>query len=358
MPNNIQAIFISGRFRSGSSFLWQLFDDMEGFCAWYEPLHPQLLSSIQHVEPKKDHVGIRDYWTAYRKHPQFDSHYQTEFSTNQLYMEATDDYPELERYIRSLIQLSAPDIPVLQFNRVDLRLAWLHDRFPEAKIIHIERNPMQLYHSQRKHIPEISQHDANYWDAYELLPWCYALSNTFPFLLNETQPHAFYRFYILHQLSSIIGNVFSDVSINLDQHVFESEFFVTALNKVIPLTQTQQSLIKSKIQVPEFPLFDETLTDSLAELMTEVDLLLNASGLAEHLAQWPLKEIKSKYSEFWSNMAHHKSCDYSQLLSQMNVLQTEMTRILAENNRLKQRLQEQLEKPIGAEPINLNQTNE
>ena len=133
--------------------MWQLFNQLDGFCAWYEPLHPQLLSCIEHVQPKADHVGIDDYWDTYRQHPIFSDSYHSEFAFSQLYLEANEEYPELELYINELIDLSGGLVPVLQFNRVDLRLSWLKAKFPKATIIHIKRNPLQLYHSQRKHIP-------------------------------------------------------------------------------------------------------------------------------------------------------------------------------------------------------------
>ena len=224
-PDTPQAkppIFITGRFRSGTSFLWQLFNELDGFCAWYEPLHPQLLPAIKHVEPKYDHVGINDYWHSYRHKPEFATAYSMQFATQQLYLEAEDEYPELEAYIKHLIDLSAPDIPVLQFNRVDLRLSWLRAKFPEAKIIHIERNVLQLYHSQRKHIDLAHRNDAHYWDAYELMPWCYALQQQFPLLFTTDSQHAFYQFYTLYQLSKLLANRYADVSINLDSQVFLS----------------------------------------------------------------------------------------------------------------------------------------
>ena len=117
-----QPIFITGRFRAGTSLLWQIFDQLEGFCAWYEPLHPQLIAAIKYTEPKLDHVGIQDYWTAYRQHPEFESLYSMEFSTKDMYLEEGDEFVELEAYINHVIRLSAEDVAVLQFNRMDLRL--------------------------------------------------------------------------------------------------------------------------------------------------------------------------------------------------------------------------------------------
>ncbi|MFC3194876.1 sulfotransferase [Marinicella sediminis] len=339
MSDKPPVIFISGRFRSGSSFLWQLFDQLPGFCAWYEPLHPQLLAAIEHTKPKTDHVGITDYWSAYRQHPEFQSHYQATFATEQLYLEATDQAPELQQYIERLIALSAPEVPVLQFNRMDLRLSWLKSHFPQATVIHTERNPLQLYHSQRKHIPEPQRHQPAYWDAYELMPWCLSLSETFPFLLSTEHEHAFFRCYLLQRMSSLCAASQADLVINLDQDVFEKPAFIRQLMSVVSLTSEQQKQLKAKVHLPEIPVFDEQLTDTLSSLMTAADLLLTASGLAGHLGQKPLSYIKQSHPQFWQSQSGISHSEVQRLLAQMNSYQSEMTRILAENEDLKNQLE-------------------
>lgn len=59
-------IFISGRFRSGTTVLWNIFNNLPQYKAWYEPLHTNLISQIQYVKPKEDHIGVDDYWKNYR----------------------------------------------------------------------------------------------------------------------------------------------------------------------------------------------------------------------------------------------------------------------------------------------------
>jgi len=333
-----QPIFITGRFRAGTSFLWQLFDQLDGYCAWYEPLHPQLLAAIKHVEPKQDHVGIQDYWTAYRQHPEFADLYAMSFATENLYLEASDDFPALEAYINHLIECSGNEVPVLQFNRVDFRLPWLRAKFPTAKIIHIERNPLQLYHSQRKHIDSMFRHDAGYWDAYELLPWCYALNNEFPFLINNNNKHAFFQFYALHQLSKIMGTVHADVTINLDSQVFQSNEFIKQLSLVVSLSGQQKHAIKNLTNVPEFPVFKTELTDELIAIMTEVDVELTASGLMEGFARSPLTEIKRQAKDYWHQASQSGPCLNQNILLHIHHLNSEMTRVLAENDSLKEQL--------------------
>jgi len=349
MPNHTFAIFISGRFRSGSSFMWQLFDRLPDYCAWYEPLHPQLLTAIEHTSAREDHVGVEDYWSAYRDHPEFRGAYQSTFATEQLCLEADDEAPQLEAYINHLMELSAPQIPVLQFNRMDFRLPWLKKHFPQAVVIHTDRNPLQLYHSQRRHIAAEQRHDPDHWDAYELVPWCYSLSDAFPFLLANDQPHAFYRCYLLHRLSSLMAARHADLTIHLDQHVFESQDFVQRLASVVPLSSELQAQLKAMAHVPEVPVFDEQLTEQLTAIMTEADLLLNASGLAEFFGQHPLSVIRQSQPDFWQQQTGLNHQYMRQLLRQMNAYQAEMTRILGENQALKTQI-EALSVPESTDP--------
>ena len=330
-------IFITGRFRSGTSFLWQVFNELEGYCAWYEPLHPQLLSAIKHVKPKCDHVGINDYWQSYRDKPEFESAYSMQFATKQLYLEAEDEYDELEAYINCLIDLSETEVPVIQFNRVDFRLPWLKAKFPEAKIIHIERNALQLYYSQRKHIDLMHRDEAHYWDAYELMPWCYALQPQFPFLISTDIDHAFYSFYMIYQLSKLMAAEHCDVSITLDSQVFQSNKFIDKLASVVDLSNVQKAQIKSLKHVPDFPVFDEEFIDGLAEIMTAVDLKLSAAGLIDEFGVVALERIQSKRLTFWQGLDNSVQPSAALLLN-INQLSGELTRVLAENKQLKEQL--------------------
>ncbi|MCB1584340.1 MAG: sulfotransferase [Xanthomonadales bacterium] len=300
MSNKHRPIFITGRFRAGTSFLWQIFNQMDGFCAWYEPLHPQLLQAIEHVDPKVDHVGIDDYWGTYRSYPEFEKKYSSEFGTRLLYLEGGQEYPELMEYLNHLIELSSPDIPVLQFNRMDFRLDWLKQQFPEALIVHIERNPLQLYFSQRKHIDEFLRHRPNYWDAYELAQWSFALSQTFPFLVTKAATeHAFYRFYTIYQLSRLMAKAHADIHINLDTDVFQSDCFAEKLTGALDLSDEQQQVMTRLLNVPDLPDFDQDGGTELIEIMTEVDYVLSQSGLLESFGRLPLETIKAEHHAFW-----------------------------------------------------------
>lgn len=323
-------IFITGRFRAGTSFMWQVFEQLPGYCAWYEPLHPQLLSAIEHVKPKQDHVGIKDYWGAYRQHPEFKRHYSVEFATHDLYLDEKDSYRKLESYIKHLITLSGDDRAVLQFNRVDFRLPWLRRKFPDALIIHMDREPLSLYHSQRKHIPADKTNDINYWDAYELLPWCYALYDQFPLLLGNDFKHAFYQFFFIYQMSKMSAQINADLSINLDQDVFQSDHFLSKLSKALPLDDQQLKTIKSMVQIPEKITFEEPWIEELNQIMDTVNKQISDSGLAEYYGHRKISAIKLYHSAFWDRFKKNDEM-IKNLWSVVKQISDEVIRIDNEN---------------------------
>ncbi len=327
-------IFVCGRFRAGTSFLWQLFDRLPGFCAWYEPLHPQLPAHVDHVKPKADHVGIDDYWRSYKKHPAFTKHFSPDFAHNGLWLESDSQYPELKAYIDDLIDASGDQRAVLQFNRMDFRLPWLKTQFPEATLIHIRRNPLQLWHSQRKHLPMSEKDNPSATDAYELMQWSVALSHLFPFLAKRNHVHAFYRCYLIQRMSDWMADHHADVCLTLEQDVFESQAFAQKLAQGLGVSEAEWLAAQSDPHVSMLHDFDEAELAPLLAIMTEADGLLAASGLAKHCGQMPLSEIKAQHPEFWQSQQLSAEWHNEEMLHALAAQQTELTRLLAEKNKL------------------------
>src|SRR6267142_3164981 len=140
------AVFITGRFRSGSTLLWNIFRHTAGCTAFYEPLNERRWFDLQargkHTD--KTHQHVEDYWREYDGLGELASYYREDWIRCHLYMEAGAWDPALKRYIEILIE-RAPERAVLQFNRVDFRLAWLRAHFPSAKIIHLYRHPREQW---------------------------------------------------------------------------------------------------------------------------------------------------------------------------------------------------------------------
>jgi hypothetical protein len=55
MSQSARPIFITARFRSGSTLLWNMFRRLRGYRAYYEPCHPNLLAHIQFTKPMASH---------------------------------------------------------------------------------------------------------------------------------------------------------------------------------------------------------------------------------------------------------------------------------------------------------------
>ena len=60
-------IFISSRFRSGSTLLWRFFRESNQFTAYYEPLNPRRWFDLSTRGDRVDssHRGVSNYWREY-----------------------------------------------------------------------------------------------------------------------------------------------------------------------------------------------------------------------------------------------------------------------------------------------------
>jgi len=322
-------IFILGRFRSGTSYFWHIFNQLPGFKAWYEPLHPQLLSQIKYTKPKVDHVYIEDYWASYRSIQDLAEHHHVSFGSERLYLTAQESWPELRKYVDFLLETSADKRPILQFNRMDLRIQWLMGFYPQAKILYLHRNPIQLWCSQRKHIPVSHRDDESYADAYELMQWCADLAPLLPFLTPQHGRHAFYRFYLLYRLSVIMGLHHADVVIDLDKDVFNSDNYLQKL-EVLGLTDVELKTAHGLKHIPEeYELPDEEL-ELLTAIMTEVDALLDDSGLASGFATQNLTNVKQSHPDFWHNQHFDPKSVITELNQSWHQEQADKIKLLAE----------------------------
>ncbi|GAA4809446.1 hypothetical protein GCM10011365_15830 [Marinicella pacifica] len=327
-------VFIVGRFRSGTSYFWHIFNQLDRFRAWYEPLHPQLPAQIKHTAPKADHVYIQDYWTAYRALDDLSRHHRIEFGSERLYLTAQDSWPELRHYLDYLINASGDRQPVLQFNRMDFRLPWLTGFYPHAQLVYLKRDPIQLWCSQRKHIPKINRNNESYADAYELMQWCADLAPLLPFLAPQKERHGFYRFYCLYRLSVLMGTYYADVVIDLDEDVFNSDNYLSKL-ALLDFNENELETARTLKHVPESHELPDQEVEILTAIMTEVDGLLETSGLAAGFAKHSLAEIKQQHADFWSQQTFNPSTVIAELTQSWHQEQMEKISLLAALNEMK-----------------------
>jgi hypothetical protein len=218
-PHN-PPVFITARFRTGSTFLWSLFKNLEDVTSYYEPLHEKRFQADS-LQVDSSHLGITDYDQEYQLVGDLSREFNPEWSYRNLYMGAAHYAPELRDYIDRLIE-NAKGRAVLQFNRVDFRLPWLKANYPGAKIVHLYRNPREQWMSiltKGGAIEKDAVYDFNKpvgSNDFYTLEWARDLRYHFPFL-EPYGRHPYEIHYLLWRLSYLYGDNFSDISISYEE---------------------------------------------------------------------------------------------------------------------------------------------
>lgn len=155
-------VFVVGRFRSGSTMVWQLFRQQPGWTTYLEPLHEHLLGHVA-AEPgpvDPTHLGVSDYWREYRALPrtQLEALARPWFGRSRFRLRADDVADDLAAYVGFLVA-SAPRV-MLKFTRAEFRTPWLRHAFPDATIVQLIRSPRALWTSSLGRSHEGHEQDA------------------------------------------------------------------------------------------------------------------------------------------------------------------------------------------------------
>jgi hypothetical protein len=295
-------VFITGRFRSGSTLLWNLFRNIPECKAFYEPCNDLLLNHIVcNTPPQSSHVGVSSYWDEYI--PIVDdlrNLHKIGFGFKNLYLEAGDHFEEFEGYIRFLLGRCDTLQPVLQFNRVDFRLPWLRGKFPDAAIIHLYRNPRDQWYSMVQSLPQERWLDPGVNTDYDLLVWSCSLAPVFPFLFGEHVKTSYHRHYLIWKLSKMAGMNNSDLSIDFDNELIASP--VRTIKEMLRVSGTHADVerLSPLVVKPETgkwrAIRDEGWFD---EAEAECDGLLGKLSLIEHFSREPISSIRKKSQRSW-----------------------------------------------------------
>ena len=241
-PSQHPPIFITGRFRSGSTLLWNIFRNLDGHTAYYEPFNERRWFDMEQRGQHTDntHRGVSEYWSEYTGLGELADHYHEDWIRHHLYMDEQVFDFDMKAFINTLI-FSAEGRAVLQFNRADFRLGWLRANYPQAHIVHIFRHPRDQWCSV---IQDIQQYPSSaisaqgFTDHFYLRIWSLDLSHQFPFLADYQGRHQYYLFYLLWKLSYCFGCHYADISVAMENLTNCPESTVHSILKAIDGTGT------------------------------------------------------------------------------------------------------------------------
>jgi hypothetical protein len=249
-------VLITGRFRSGSTLLWNLFRNLEGCTAYYEPFNERRwfdpAARGSHTDPT--HRKVEDYWREYEGMEALGKYYQESWIERDLFMDEESWDPAMKRYVETLIE-RAPGRPVLQFNRIDFRLPWFRHHFPRAKVIHLYRHPRDQWCSSlvkpsdcpRQLSPaEFARHDH-----YYLLGWCRDLKYYFPFLDERLVEHPYQLFYYLWKLSYLFGRRYAHHSVAFEDLVEQPVASLASLLRAVGVEGADLNRLRQLIEKPK-----------------------------------------------------------------------------------------------------------
>ena len=211
-------IFITARFRSGSTLLWNVFRHVNGCTSFYEPLNERRWfdANGRGTQTDQTHLKVNNYWSEYDGLEELGRWYREDWIRRRLYMDAKSWDPDLSAYIRTLVE-RAPHRAVLQFNRVDFRLPWLRHAFPDAIILHLYRHPRDQWCSSLVDAaacpPSCDIQSFGAHDHFYLLSWANDLKHRFPFLDPAAAVHPYRLFYFIWKLSYIFGAAYANHSL-------------------------------------------------------------------------------------------------------------------------------------------------
>jgi hypothetical protein len=297
-------IIITGRFRSGSTLFWNLFRNIDGITAYYEPFNERRWFDPQMHGDKTDptHRKVTNYWQEYEGLGVLGKYYCEEWVEKNLYMGAAFWAPKMKRYVELMIE-KAPGRPVLQFNRIDFRLPWFRQNFPNAQILHIYRHPRDQWCSALMDPQSFPKDGAMNrfapYDKFYLRAWAKDLRYHFPFLDESSISHPYQMFYYIWKISYVFGSAFSHYSIAFEEVLEDPDGQLNNLFKSLHIRQYDMGKLKSLIERPPLGKWKNYATDewfryheTICE-MTLADFFANISvdQVIEECAKNPAVEL-------------------------------------------------------------------
>ena len=292
------AVFVTARFRTGSTLLWDIFRHVPGVTAYYEPLNERRWfdSHRRGTQIDSSHRHVSDYWSEYEGLDELGALYREDWVRRDLYMSATSWDPQLRQYIATLIA-RARGRALLQFNRVDFRLPWLRATFPTTPIIHLYRHPREQWCSSlinpSHYSLDASSEAFAARDHFYLNDWVRDLKYTFPFLEDHRIAHPYDQFYMIWKLSYMYGRAYADRSISFESLIANPARELSSLLGVLNLRDYDLDQLIELVVPPQqrrweyapaewFAEREAQCEQTLAEFLRPDDATFGSSDLRSH----------------------------------------------------------------------------
>jgi hypothetical protein len=141
-------------------FWSMLRSDTDGYRAYYEPFHQDLLAMVDDggiVPNDPSHFPVGDKFAEFRTldRQTLGTLWRPWFGRRRFLLDREDDAPDMEAYLRFLID-STPLRPAMKFTRATFRVKWLRQTFPDAIIVQLAREPRSIWTSMWRQDREIS----------------------------------------------------------------------------------------------------------------------------------------------------------------------------------------------------------
>lgn len=316
-------IFITARFRSGSTLLWNIYRNAVGAHAYYEPLHEQLPELIKlNISPQSRHFFVDSYFKQYPNVDRLSNFHKSEFGVHRLFLETNDAYPEMRDYLRYLISFPPQNqTVVLQENRIDFRLAWIKSNFPEAILIHLYRSPRDQWISSIEGYPGNIDLDIDS-DPYRITTWSRDLVHQFPFLASPFIRHPYQRHYYLWKLSCLMGKQVADFSLAYEDLLSEPKKFIRQLLEFgqVDTRENLENCLNLIVKRPVDVWKSYRPEDWFSELEQECERQLNSLGLNEDFGKTPLNKIIEKNLEYRDLMLDAQATMWGRKNSQVTII--------------------------------------
>jgi len=242
------SIFITARYRTGSTYLYSLFSSLINVVGFYEPLNSLIvdfLNKKDDIENQKfkyrlSHTFNGNYFSEYKSLEQeiFMKKYKSDFGMINIVMSWMDEYEELKDYVAFLISSHPGKLKMLQFNRIDFRLAWFKVNFSKALIVNLRRNPRDVYSSYiglylRWYEKDQYKSDDDLGELVNCIGLNVELNALCEVSIPQFSPHDlnnYEKIYLLNQLSNHWADRFADLVIEYESLVQDP---VGELSKIV-----------------------------------------------------------------------------------------------------------------------------